>query len=260
MKILQLFTLICLLNAPLYGSILVLNGLTHVHSIGKGNTISGKIQIKNSSSRESRVIVYKQDLLADCANSITYEDVNSHSYSLANWLRTNVDEKLLAPNEEYELRYTITIPDSQVQQGTYWSVLMVEGADPVKEEANNGIQVNSKVRYAVQVLADIGNYENPKLTFENVEYKKSDSKDKTISVLIKNTGQYSAKVSIALEIYNSKGEKIKTLEGLAKRVYPNNCNMFSIEINDLPKGKYEGILVADNGKDLFGSNISLDIE
>jgi hypothetical protein len=53
---------------------------------------------------------------------------------------------------------------------------------------------------------------------------------------------------------------LKTFDGQSKRIYPKNCNVFTIEIKDLPKGKYEGILIADNGKDLFGSNISLDIE
>ena len=260
MKILQIISLILFLYAQSYGAVVVLNGLTHVHSMDAGSVITGKIHIRNNSKKESRVIVYKQDLMANCAASITYQDINSHPHSLANWLKTNVDETLLAPNEEYMINYTITIPKEQAQKGTYWTVLMVEGAEPIREEANNGIQVNSKVRYAVQVIADLGAYESPKMTFENVSYKKNDTAVNNIEILIKNMGNYSAKVQLLLEIHDAQGEKIKTFEGLSKRVYPNHCNTYQIEVKDLPKGKYEGVLIADNGKDLFGSNISLEIE
>ena len=63
-----------------------------------------------------------------------------------------------------------------------------------------------------------------------------------------------------MEIYDSNGTKIKTLEAKQRRVFPDKCNSFEIEVNDLPKGKYDGILVADNGKDLIGSNLTIDIE
>jgi hypothetical protein len=32
-----------------------------------------------------------------------------------------------------------------------------------------------------------------------------------------------------------------------------------VKLLDLPLGKYTGIIMADNGKDLFGSNLSLEI-
>lgn len=247
------------LSIRLSASILIMNGLTHVHATAKGSQINGKVVVKNESAKEARVLVYKQDLVSSCGKSIEYTDINKHSRSLGNWLKTNIDEKLLAPNEEYTIQYTINIPQEDLEKGTYWSVLMIEGANPVKEENKAGMQINSKVRYAVQILADIGGFESPKLGFEDVQYDAKANSDKVVKVKLKNEGVFSAKTKISLEVYSDKGDKIKTFEGLSKRIYPNLCNEFEIILTDLPKGKYEGVLIADNGKDMFGSNITLDV-
>ena len=256
------FTFILLLltiNFRLSASVMILNGLTHVHSTTAGSQVTGKIIVKNESSKETRILIYKQDLIPSCGKSIDYTEINKHDRSLGKWLQTNVDEKILLPNQEYTIHYTINIPKELAQKGTYWAVLMVEGADPIKEENTNGMHVNSKVRYAVQVLADVGGFESPKLTFEDVRYEGQENTGKMIKVKIKNDGVFSAKTKITLEIFSNKGDKIKTFEGLQKRIYPNLCNDFEIVLKDLPKGKYEGVIIADNGKDMFGSNVTLDV-
>jgi hypothetical protein len=246
------------LNFPLFAAIQVLNGLTHVHATAAGGQINGKILIKNESAKEARILIYKQDLIANCGNAIAYTTINTHNRSLGNWLQTNVDEKTLSPHEEYTIHYTINMPKDSIGKGTYWSVLMIEGADPIKEENTNGMQVNSKVRYAIQVLADVDGFESPKLAFEDVKYEAKSNK--TLKVRIKNDGLCSAKTKVSIEIFSDKGLKIKAFETTQKRIYPNLCNEFELLLDDMPKGKYEGVLIADNGKDIFGSTITLDVE
>lgn len=260
MKILQvsILFLLCVLQ-PSHAAIVILNGLTHVHTTSSGGQINGKIVVRNDGAKESRIIIYKQDLLSNCQSAFEYKETASHKRTLGNWLKTNVDEKLLAPSEEYTIFYTIDVPKDLKENGSFWSVLMVEGAEPVREEFSKGMQVNSKVRYAVQVITDVGIVQNPKLTFDNLNLKKVDSKTTKIDVKIKNDGFFSTRANVLVEIYNAKGEKIKTYNGLAKRIYPGNCNLFEIELMNLPKGKYDGVVIADNGKDLFGTNIVLDL-
>lgn len=247
------------LSIQVSAAILVMNGLTHVHETLAGGQVNGKIVIKNESSKETRVLIYKQDLVANCDKSINYTEVNKHNRSLGTWLQTNIDEKILASNEEYTIRYTINIPKEDIEKGTYWAVFMVEGADPVKEENTNGMKINSKVRYAVQILADVGSFESPKLTFEDVRFEGKENVGRTLQVKLRNIGQFSTRTKLLLEVYSDTGEKIKTFEAASKRIYPSYCNDFEIVFGDLPKGKYEAVLVADNGKDLFGSNVTLDI-
>lgn len=255
------FFWIVLLNAvPSFAGIVILNGLTHTHQLQVGGVFTGKISVRNDGPKDARFVVYKQDLLFQCGEStIQYTDANSHTNSLGKWLQTNVEERLLAPAEEYTLFYTIRIPTELDGAGSYWTMLMVEGAEPVREETSNGVVVGSKVRYGVQVIADVGIFESPQLSFLDAQILSDPVSTKYLSTKIQNTGKFSAPVKINLEIYDTEGKKTKTIEGLSRRIYPANCNQFDIDLSSLPKGKYEAILVADNGKDLFGINVSLDI-
>lgn len=246
-----------------FSGVVVLNGLTHVHSGEVGSQISGKIKIRNDSSKENRIILYKQDLILNCDNTsiFEYKDINTNPRSMGSWLKVNVDEKILSAHEEYELSYSIDVPKNITEKGSYWTVLMIEGADPIREPENQSVQVGSKIRYAIQLVTEVGSFESPKLQFESVEYKKgANVTSNIVQVKLKNVGQYSAQAKVVLEIYDSQGSKLKVFQGSVRRIYPNLCNVFELEIKDLPKGVYDGVIIADNSKDLFGSNVSIKIE
>ena len=263
MKKTSILLLLLLSTIKSFSGVVILNGLTHVHSGEAGSQMSGKVKIRNDSSKENRIIIYKQDLILNCDNTsiFEYRDINSNPRTMGNWLMVNVDEKILAPHEEYDLNYSINIPKKVSEKGSYWTVLMVEGADPIREKESQSLQVGSKIRYAVQLITELGNVESPKLQFENVEYKKGQNvTSSVIQIKLKNVGQYSAQTKVLLEIYDSKGTKLKVFQGTIRRIYPSFCNVFELEIKDLPKGVYDGVIIADNSKDLFGSNVSIKIE
>lgn len=240
--------------------IVVLNGLTHIHNTGLGQVVTGKIQVKNVGLKPEKVLVYKRDLLQTCDGKNDFAVAGSQERSSAKWLETNIDEKLLKEGEEYEILYTIRIPQENVLNGSYWSMLMIEGADPVNEELQKGVSIGSKIRYAIQVITDIGTVENPKLSFENIFFKKTSPLIKTVNVKLRNPGTFMVRPKLLLEIYSKDGQKLKVLESTSQKVYPLSCKDYEIEIKDLPKGTYDAILVADYGADLFGTNLVIEIE
>lgn len=259
-QVLNLIFICLVLSLQSFGRVVIINGLTHTHSGMKGSVIQGKIMLKNDGKKETRVLIYRQDLIMNCETSFDYQDINKHDRSMGDWLKTNVDEKILQPNEEYDITYTITIPNELKQNGTYWAAIMVEGAEPLTEEKKGGVTIGSKVRYAINILSDVGTFENSKLIFENINLKKSDSTVKIIQVKLRNNGNFVNRTKLNVEIYDKNGTKVKIIEGIYRRVYPEKCNDFEIEVRDLPKGKYDGVIIADSGKDLFGTNITIDIE
>lgn len=262
MKIKSLIFLLLLISSQSYGGIVVLNGLTHTHDVAQGSIITNRIRVHNNGKKEAKVLIYQNDMIVSCENSIDYVKTNSHDRSLGDWLKTNVEEKLLQSNEIYDIVYTITIPAELKESGTYWSVIMIEGADPIKEEMDKNVKIESKVRYAIQVIANVGNIGNigsSKISFENITFNPKDSTTQVLNIKLKNSGAFVSKVKLSLEVYDATGKKLKTVESALRRIYPNKCNEFEILIKDLPKGSYNGILVADNGKDLFGSNVTLEI-
>lgn len=243
-----------------HGNVVILNGLTHLHQTNNGNeTLTGKIKLRNDSDKPEKVLIYKEELILKCGVDADFSNQIVNPRSLSSFLNTNLNEKVLSPNEEYDVSYTILLP-SDTPKGSYWTVLMIEGADPFVTNDNSGLKINSKVRYAIQIIADNGSYEPVTLSFENVKIKNLASDKKIIDVLLKNDGVFSTKTKVLLEIYNEKKEKLKVIESHYKRVYPQKCNNFEIEVSGLLKGKYDGILVADNGVDLFASNVEIEIE
>lgn len=256
-----LYFICCLLFLSFHntvkGGVMVTNGLTHVHNVIKGGEVNGRISLKNDEKGIARVLIYRQDLTSECGKPFDYVESSITKFSLGQWLSTNVEEKILSPNEEYEVLYTIKMPPNGVEDRSYWQVIMIEGADVLKEEPIKSFAINSKVRYAIQVIANVGGSKSPDLVFENVEFQKKASS--AIDVVLKNTGLYTAIVKVTIELYDEQGKKVKTLVGLSRRVYPSYCNTFEIDVADLPKGKYVGLIVADNGTDMFGSNLTLEI-
>lgn len=246
-------------HVNLFATVVITNGLTHRHAIsGAVDKIEGKVIVRNDGLKESRVTIYKQDIIPDCTTGLNYTDISNHERSLGKWITTNVDEKLLSPQEEYSFYYTIEVPKGTDLTGTYWSILMVEVADPIKEEQENGFTVESKVRYGVQVIADMGTYQSPKLTFENIEFTKDETNEKVIRVKLRNNGIFFSATKLNIELIDKNGNKTRTSIAEKRKLYPGYCNDFEVTIRDLPKGVFEGILIADNGVDLFGSNVTIE--
>ena len=256
-----LILLLFLLPGFTQASVVILNGLSHTHAVNSSESpINGVIQVKNEGLKDSRIVVYRQDIISECGKVVAYPESGSHPRSLGNWMKTNVDEKLLASNEVYDLRYAITLDKQKITPGTYWEVIMVEVGEPIKEKQKNGIEVSSSVRYAIQVIVDVASYESPELTYENVVFGKMQGFQGALNVTLKNNGTFGTRASVILEVYDASGNKLKTTQPANRMLYPGNCATFEILVNDLPKGKYDCVIIADTKQDLFGSNISLQIE
>jgi hypothetical protein len=241
--------------------IVILNGLTHVHTAAGGQVVKGKVELKNIGTESEKVLVYKKGLVQTCDQKTDFVELSAQPRSLGSWLETNVDEKVLQGGEVYELLYTVNVPKDSVLNGSYWALLMVEGADPGGQEAGKQqLGVVSKIRYAIQIIADIGSFENPKLNFENVAFKPGVSAGKMVHAKLKNLGRFMVTPKLVLEIYSKEGEKIKTFETVSQKIYPFTCKDFELEIKGVKPGKYDAVLIADYGQDLFGTNLVIEIE
>lgn len=237
---------------------MILNGLSHTHDGAGGATVSGKITVQNNGKKEAKILIYREDMVVSCDKPVDYDKINSHDRSLGDWMQTNVEEKWLQSGEVYDVTYTVTVPDGV--KGSYWSVVMIEGADPVKEDLiEKGVRIDSKVRYAVLVIANAGPVESPGIGFAGIKVSPKDSSSRVLQVKLRNNGLFVARTRLSIEIYDDAGKKIKTGESPARRTYPGKCTDFELVIKDLPKGKYEGVLIADNGKDLYGANMGLEV-
>ncbi|QWX84014.1 hypothetical protein H0I23_16445 [Cellulophaga sp. HaHaR_3_176] len=239
----------------------VVNGLTHVYSGASGDLITGEVILINYSSVEQRVKFKIGEAIYSCNESRIFSFDKTHEYSSSAWINSNVNERVLAPKEQYVLKFTIQIPKDEVLRGSFWSVLMVSVDNPIKEEMfKNEIGLNTKIQYAVGLITNVNTVDDVNIDFNEVKSNKALNDSKDLKISMKNNGLFSEAVTLTLEVYNQQGTKIKEYKSRRLLVFPSLCRDYQINISDLPKGEYECVLLADARESFIGTNVKLNID
>jgi len=260
MKKLSVLIGVLFLSMSGFSKVLVLSGLTNVGSANPGEVVEGEVLLQNIGDKEERILIYLKDLVQDCHTATSYAPVGTHSRSSGNWIELNASDKVLAPMEEFSLKYNVKIPEENSLHGSYWSILMVEIVDPIKEDQlDYGIAMDSKIRYGIQLITNIGVEETSVIEFAGVELNQRDS-GHVLLATAENISEFMVTPTLVLEVYNQNAELVLKTEVPFKKVYPKSCKTFELPIQNLEKGDYDALLVADYGKDLFGTNIEFSID
>ena len=259
MKKLFILSTILLLTIPGFSKVIVLSGLTNIHSGEQGNLVQGEIHVQNIGDKNERIIIYLNDLIQDCHTAASYDVPGTHPRSSGLWMELSANEKILAPKEEFFIKYQINIPDEESILGSYWSMLMIEIADPIKEDQlEYGVAMDSKIRYGIQVITNVGREDGSEIEFITVELNKNEEGHLVVATA-ENMGDFLVTPTVVLELYGETGDLVYKTEVPFKKVYPKSCKSFEVPIEKLASGSYAALLVADYGKDLYGTNLQIDI-
>lgn len=244
-------------------SIIIHNGLTHCYAVSSGNVYRGEIKIENTAETSQNVKLYLRDLSYNADGTIHYKPVSTNEFSNANWMVLETNLVTLKPHETRTLLYEIKVPTTELINGSYWSVIMVEPVDDlVPEQEKTGLTITSVVRYAIQVITD---YETKGLTlelkFESVSVG-SVNTNKTIEVALANIGTVFCRTRMSIELYDPKnGSKIGVFSSVSMGLLPHNSKTFRINIDEVPRGTYKAVLIAiDQNDNAFALNLDLVIK
>ncbi len=251
------FSLICFISNA---NILVLNGLTHENMSQPGGTYKERIEIQNSGTEKKDVRVYIRDYWFSYTGESRHDDPGTMQRSNASWINYDPELLTLEPNEKGYVDFEVNIPQSDSLTGTYWSVIMVEGITPPDTTAGSrGVKINTAIRYAVQVITNIGETGNYDLQFLGMELTQEAEK-KVLKVAVENTGDYILKPEMSLEIFDADGNSKGIFKADRRKTLPGTSVMTSIVLEGIKPGNYTAILVADCDEDhIYGTNISLEI-
>lgn len=257
------FTLISFLFCMqiMYSNVIVINGLTHSFSGVSGQTFQGQIVLANISNDEQRVTFGLREAIYNCEEGRVFVENAEHQNSSTNWFESSMTDKTLAPKEKYIFKYSITIPNDHTLNGSYWTTLMVNVESPIKEEVANNIGLDTKIRYAIRLLTDVNLKDEVALDFKGIDIKPNQvNRKKQLDIQVTNESIFIENVKLALEVYDTYGNKV--LEGETKRskVFPKVCRAFSIDVSSLPVGNYQCIVLADSRDEFIGTNIELTID
>ena len=264
--ILCLFVLLASCGTAMSAGISMLGGMTRQATVQPGSRTEGKIFLRNTSDQPHEVKVYQTDYMFYADGKNMYGDPGKTVRSNASWITFTPHQFTIPPGETSTVYYTIQAPADNKLNGTYWSLLMVEPIapgsleppKPKKDEVLVGVK--TVMRYAVQMVTTIGDTGSRNIKFINKQLSNENGK-LFLQLDIENTGERWLNPQIWAEIYDESGASLGRFEGNKMRLYPECSGRFRIDFSQLPKGKYNALVVADNGdENVFGSQYNLEIQ
>jgi hypothetical protein len=280
-KALCFFVFIVVLAELCFAGISVVGELTREESVQPGEKFEGTIKLQNTGETTRQVNVYQTDYVFHADGSNVYGEPGSAVRSNADWLSVSPKRLTIPPNEMALVHYSGQVPavrklasilnDFQLEEspdlvGTYWSMIMIEpapetGPENLEDEVGRvkfGIQ--TKVRYGIQIVTNVGDTGTPKIKFLDKGLTKQEGKT-FLQLDIENTGERWLSPTVWVELYNSDGAQIGRFEGGKKRIYPDCSVRHRAELKDVPAGEYKALVVVDNGDQyVFGAKYDLEIE
>jgi len=244
----------------------VLGGLTREFDLSPGARYEGIIQIANGGADDVLVNVFQTDYMFDFEGKTIYGELGGIKRSNAGWLSFSPSRLMIPAREKVSLYFTINVPDDMDLTGTYWSVFMVEPDPGVEEpdirerEGQIAIGVRSVIRYAIQIITNIGDTGESSVAILSSRMLTSDGKV-LFQADIENTGERYLSPTLWMELYDKDGALAGRFESDRKRIFPACSVRHHLDLTGVPKGSYMALLIVDNGDDdAFATNYEIRIE
>lgn len=251
--------LLILFSLSANASIVVLNGLTHENQALPGESYRGTIQIQNVSEKRRSVKIYQRDYWFSYTGESKHDPAGTQERSNADWIAYNPELLDLEPNQTVTVNYEVTVPDTSLS-GTYWSVIMVEGIVPLDTSSySRGVTINTAIRYAIQMVTNIGTTGTRDIRFLGMELGKQ-AETTVLQVAIENTGERLLRPELAIELFDEEGNSAGVIKADSRKTFPGTSVMITLNLAGIKPGKYSGVLIADCSDDqVFGTNVSFEI-
>jgi len=232
----------------------VVGSLTNKYVAQKGEKYSATLKVRNIGDTEQEVKLYLRDYVFDYQGASLYNEPGTLKRSNATWIQYSPKTIFLKGNEIKDVLLEINVPQGDSLSGTYWSVLMVEGVGQIDPSSKGQLSINESVRYAVQIITNIGKTGTGQLEFENPGIVTDNNKTYFDFVLI-NTGERLISPDVSMELFDeTTGNSLKLLKAPKNGMYPTTSTKWRFSMDGIPTGKnYKAIIVADGtGEDVFG--------
>lgn len=257
----NLLSLLLLLLFPVfsYASVEVIGSLRQVYQVNLGEVIKGQIRIQNNEAKDQEVRVYQTDLLYNAQEQTFYDEPGAHKRSNAGWIQYSPKTVVLKSMESRTIEYEITVPKSDTLSGTYWSVIMVEGVNPINPNQKGDLSITTVTRYAVQIVNEMNNKGNGSLKFMEPTLVKGDNKKLYLAVDLTNDGDHYISPDVSMELFDENGNSLKTIKAVKRGLYPATSARYKLDLEGIPSKKtYKAMIVAAGAdNDVFGLEYTL---
>lgn len=233
-----------------------------------GETYSGTFIVQNASAEPQEAKLYQTDYFTKADGTNLYGQPGSSPRSNAGWIRVTPSVLVIPPRSTREVSFTVTVPTGQPLAGSYWSMVMVEtvphgsGESTLPAGATRKVQtaVVARIRYAIQVVTQLGAATKPVATFEAPAVHAVADGTKALQVDVANTGIRSFAPAFTLEVYAEDGTRVTSAAATREMLYPGTSLRQRFRLGALPPGTYRALVTLDAGDDtVFGAQYTLKL-
>jgi hypothetical protein len=232
--------------------IAVLSSTVEEKIAAPGEKYTGTIVIANQSAQPQVARIYQTDYSFAADGTAHYDDAGSSKRSNARWITPQASRVVVPPNSQVAVPYSVAVPLGDSLRGTYWSMVMVEGA-PVEpgtpSDGKPAVAIGAVMRYAVQLATHIRNSGTRTVQFASAAAGKSPDGAAALDLDVTNTGERAFRPALWVEVYDAQG----VLRGKAKQqrglLYPGTSLHQHFDLGTLPSGTYKAVVFADTGED-----------
>jgi hypothetical protein len=253
------FLLIFLLTISNIEAVVFNGDLTKILVAKPGEIFNVKLTMTNNKDVPEEVHINQADYKYNSNGENFFEEPNTLERSNAKWLELHQQSVRIEPGQTKDVYYTVRVPNNPQLKGSYSSAILIEPTEPVTTlQAENAVSIQIKVRYAHQIIVNVGALEKSlKLLDSNL--LKTDT-GHTLNMDVENNGNCHLYPHPTLKLYDLKGQLVKTMQAAPQNILPYNSVRFSLPLEEISEGEYYGLLLLDvgNGK-LFAERLSLSI-
>lgn len=235
-------------------------GLTHEFVVQPGQTCTGQIVVTGNTGARTEIEITQADYLFLADGRNTYGEPGTMARSNANWIRVFLPLDTLAPGESLSILYTIDVPDDPSLVGTYWSMVMASAVLPPSEAPAEGeVGIQQVIRYGIQIVTHIGDSGERRIRIVNPQLLRKDE-GLVLQIDIENIGERWVRPVAWSELYDEEGASVGRFESFQQRIFPNCSVRHRFVLSEVPSGKYEVLVVFDNGDQyVWGAQYALDL-
>ncbi len=241
-----------------FAGVAVFGSLTRQRTAEPGETYKGSILLENTGANFCKVTIHKNDYLFYADGKNIYGKPGNDPRSNAKWISLSPTIVTIPPKNSVSVYYTVQVPEYSNLKGSYWSMIMVEPTIE-KIKKGKGLSIQTLLRYAVQIITNIGETGVSKIEFMDKKLIQK-GKKRTLQLDIRNTGERALSPFVWVQLYNKSGLDMGRFKGRQLRIYPDCSVRHKIDLTNVPKGKYKTLVIADNGdENIFGARYDLRI-
>jgi hypothetical protein len=228
----------------------------HFHlNMKPGEVRTYTVTVKNDIDKPTQFKVNIYDFNMNGKGKSSFIAPQTGKYSLSKWMSVSPTFIEVKPGEKKEVKFTVSVPDTEEGNKAAWSILMVEQEKPREtleppKKSDETVALGVIPTYAFGVFV----YQNPpNVVTNNVEItnffmEESDS-TKIIKIEAENKGDGIAYCTSYIDLTNLNTGQQQRLTVKRFTILPDLTRYFSFVLSKkLPKGKYLAVGVLDYEK------------